>query len=315
MADDRPSDNAYDVISAGELLADFISEEPVDDVGAATTFSRHTGGSPANLARNLSALGKHVSLVATVGDDGLGRYLLERLDESGVDTSGVSVDPSRPTSSVLIARSAKTPDFIHYREADTQIRREQLPDERVRDCSIFHTTCVALSSDQARQAIVTAAERASKSGSHLSIDANYVAQHWADAGVARRSISSYCRGRALVKLSLDDAARLFETPTNELVDEEIVAEVHGWGAELVCLTKGRDGSIVSWEDGAASEFVGADEVDDVYGATGAGDAFWSGFLSGWLDGESPSACAALGARVAAEVVRKAGPLDGEFSDP
>ena len=308
MSNNVPRDRTYDVLAVGELVADFISSDAVDNVGDADTFSRYLGGSPANLARNLAVLGKRSSLVATVGHDGLGRYLVEQLDDAGVDTGHLAFHDEKPTSTVLIARSPETPDFIHYREADTQIADEQLPDALIESASVFHTTCVALSSDPARSAILRASSCAADAGCHLSIDANYVRSHWPNPEVARRTIREYCRETALVKVSMDDVERLFES--DSLAPEDAVGRVHDWGARLACLTMGDEGSLISWKDGERRQFVEAESVDEVHGATGAGDAYWSGFLTGWLDDREPPRCAAIGAKVAAAKVRRPGPLSG-----
>ena len=302
-----PRERTYDLLAVGELLADFISDEPVASIREAESFTRYTGGSPANLARNLAVLDKTSALVAAVGDDGLGEFLVDELTEAGVETDPVATHPTRPTSSVLIARSAETPDFIHYRQADTAIDRRQLPTRLARDTRIFHTTCVALSTNPARAAILDAADDAAGAASHLSLDANYVRSHWPNAATARRTIQRYCAGTTLVKASMDDVERIFET--DEMTPDEAVEELHDWGAWLVCLTMGGDGSLVSWQEGAESARVEAESVDDVHGATGAGDAYWSGFLSAWLDGQKPPACAARGAEIAAAKVRRRGPLD------
>ena len=306
MSNSIPSDRTYDVLSVGELLADFISTNLAEDIANADEFRRFPGGSPANLARNLAVLGKQAALVATVGDDGLGRYLVRELTDSGVNTEHVAIHPTRPTSAVLIARSTETPDFIHYRQADTDIGHGRMPESLVRDCRIFHTTCVALSSDEARPSILEAARRAAESGGHLSIDANYARPHWKTPESARLAIKSYCRGTTLLKLSMDDAERIFED--RDIDPGFVIESLHRWGAWLVCLTLGANGSRVSWKGGEEHAFVEAEAVDEVHGATGAGDAFWSGFLTGWLDGQTPAQCADIGSRVAARKVRVPGPL-------
>ncbi len=55
-------------------------------------------GGATNVAVNLQALGAAVSVVGVIGDDVQGRELTEALQVLGVDTTGLVVDPSRPTS-------------------------------------------------------------------------------------------------------------------------------------------------------------------------------------------------------------------------
>ncbi len=55
-------------------------------------------GGAANVCLNLAALGAQVSVVAVVGDDEEGRVLRSALEEAGVDTGGLIIDASRPTT-------------------------------------------------------------------------------------------------------------------------------------------------------------------------------------------------------------------------
>ncbi|MBI3850533.1 MAG: carbohydrate kinase [Verrucomicrobia bacterium] len=55
------------------------------------------GGAPMNVAYHLQQLGSHPIPVTAVGRDSLGEELLQRLKTWGVDTSGVSVHPTKPT--------------------------------------------------------------------------------------------------------------------------------------------------------------------------------------------------------------------------
>jgi D-beta-D-heptose 7-phosphate kinase/D-beta-D-heptose 1-phosphate adenosyltransferase len=55
-------------------------------------------GGAANVARNLRALGAHVSILGIVGDDHPGEVLRELLGEGGIDTNGLLTDDQRPTT-------------------------------------------------------------------------------------------------------------------------------------------------------------------------------------------------------------------------
>ena len=55
-------------------------------------------GGASNVANNLSSLGAKVYSVGVIGDDDRGAILKSELDQKGVDTSGILVDCSRPTT-------------------------------------------------------------------------------------------------------------------------------------------------------------------------------------------------------------------------
>ena len=168
-----------DLLAVGELLVDLISEE-AGTLADAQRFIRHQGGSPANLSRNLALLGKRTALIACVGNENLGRFLKNQVQAAGVLTDHLIIDPVAPTSIVVIARTADTPDFIAYRDADIVIRPEHIPNEVLAQSTLYHTTCFALSREPAQSSILDGAHRAAATGCTLSIDVNYAPSIWND---------------------------------------------------------------------------------------------------------------------------------------
>ncbi|GAB3906917.1 carbohydrate kinase [Larkinella knui] len=299
----------YDLLAVGELLVDLIGHDLADDLRQTRDFHRYQGGSPANLAANMARLGNRAALVACVGNDNLGVYLTDRLAEAGVETQFVASDPTAPTSLVMVSRTKGTPDFIAYREADCWIKPEHVPDDLLKNSAIFHTTCFALSRQPAQDSIVAAAHRAHEAGCQVSIDANYAPTIWPDREMAQRVLEQYCSASAFVKLSDDDAARLFGMRQEP---EEIATHFHAMGAPLVCLTLGAEGSFVSFQKGRQNVRIPGRKIE-VIDATGAGDAYWAGFLTAWLDGHDPATCARSGAALAEKKLTRQGPLPGGLS--
>lgn len=294
----------YALLAAGELLADFIAHHVSRDLFDSPDFRRYQGGSPANMAGNMARLGNTVALVACVGTDNIGRYIVERVGEAGVDTQYIQQDAHQPTSLVVVSRTAGTPDFIAYRTADCCIHPEYMPDSLLQQARIFHTTCFALSRQPAQDAIVDAAHRARAAGCLVSIDANYAPSIWPDREAAWRVLTDYCAAGALIKMSEDDAARLYGEPQTI---SRVLADFHGMGASLICFTLGSEGSLVSYENGAQQVRIPGRKID-VVDVTGAGDAYWAGFLTAYLDGFKPELCAKAGAAMAKLKLTRQGPL-------
>ncbi|MBC7569437.1 MAG: carbohydrate kinase [Spirosoma sp.] len=294
----------YALLSVGELLADFIGHHVSISLLDAQDFRRYQGGSPANMAANMARLGNKVALAACVGDDNIGKYLVRQIEETGIDTTHIALDPHEPTSLVMVSRTAGTPDFVAYRMADRCLHPNQLPDSLLSQADIFHTTCFALSKQPAQNTIVDAARRAKVAGCQISIDANYAPTIWPDREQAWRVLTDYIAGGALVKLSFDDVERLYAEPKNP---DDVLADFHGLGASLICLTLGSEGSLVSYENGEKQARIPGRKVD-VVDATGAGDAYWAGFLTAYLDGYAPANCAYAGAALAKMKLTRLGSL-------
>ncbi|MCK8493503.1 sugar kinase [Spirosoma sp. RP8] len=298
------SSRPYTLIAVGELLADFIGHHVSSSLLDALDFRRYQGGSPANMAANMARMGNKTALVACVGDDNIGRYLTRETAEVGVDTQFVTKHAQEPTSIVLVSRTAGTPDFVAYRHADCQIQTDQLPDSLLAQTTLFHTTCFALSRQPAQDAICDAAKRAQAAGCQVTIDANYAPTIWPDREQAWRVLADYCSAGALVKLSEDDAERLYGEKQST---ERILSDFHKMGAKIICFTLGANGSIVSYDGGTQQAVIPGKKVD-VVDVTGAGDAYWAGFLTAFVDGHTPEQCARSGATLAQMKLSRQGPL-------
>lgn len=266
--------NEIDIICAGEVLIDFIGHETNASILNTNDYHRYLGGSPTNVAVNATRLGLKTVLIATCGDDGLGAFILDSLESNQVDVSHVRKSTTEPTSVIFVSKSTGTPDFIAYREADIQILPSQISDELLAKAKIFHTTCFALSKNPARTTIVESAVRAKSLGLQTSIDINFSERIWPDREEAKQVLKAYLATDPLVKLSEDDCFRLFAEEQSEAFIFEFF---HGLGATTICLTKGKDGVVLS--DKIHGVFrQNATQLDNIKDTTGAGDAFWTGFL-------------------------------------
>jgi fructokinase len=263
-----------DIICIGEVLIDFIGHEVNTSINKTKDYHRFLGGSPTNVAVNASRLGLNSVLVASCGQDGLGDYIIRKLKANQVNTSQIGKSETLPTSVIFVSKSTETPDFIPYRQADCEIYETQLPDSVLQEAKIFHTTCFALSKNPARNTILNRAKRAKELGLRLSIDINFSERIWPNREEAKQVLKEYLSYNPLVKLSEDDCYRLF---AEEKTDEFIFDYFHGLGANTICLTKGKNGVVVS-DNKEGLLFQNAIELDEIKDATGAGDAFWTGFL-------------------------------------
>jgi fructokinase len=267
-------EKTIDIISVGEVLIDFIGHEVNTSINRTKDYHRFLGGSPTNVAVNAARLGLKSVLVATCGQDGLGEYIVRKLKANNVITSHIRKSESEPTSVIFVSKSTGTPDFIPYREADYQIDQSQITDELLESAKIFHTTCFALSKNPARTTILESAKKAKALGAQTSIDINFSERIWPNREEAKEVLREYLSTNPLVKLSEDDCYRLFaEAKTEDYIFEYF----HELGASTICLTKGKDGVVLS--DKKFGMFhQKATHIDEIKDTTGAGDAFWTGFL-------------------------------------
>ncbi|MCF7560461.1 PfkB family carbohydrate kinase [Sabulilitoribacter multivorans] len=295
---------SIDILSVGEVLVDFIGHQIGAQINQTRDYHRYLGGSPANVAMNSARLGLKSVLVATVGDDGFGEYIFERLAEVGVNTDSIHKIITKPTSVIFVSRTDGTPDFIPFREADAYIVESQISKEMLSDTNIFHTTCFALSKIPAQTTILSKAEEAFNLGCKLSIDINYAKKLWNSREEALTVIKTYCKFNPLVKISEDDMFRLFE---QKLPHQEIFDFFHDLGVNTVCLTLGSQGVKLSQIDKETIQLP-AIKIEQVMDATGAGDAFWSGFLFAYIKKKTMEECLEVALQLAALKLQNVGRL-------
>ena len=293
----------------GEVLVDFIGHQNNVLINETRDYHRYLGGSPANVAMNCKRLGLSSTLVSTVGNDGFGEYIFKRLEEIGISTSNIKISENKSTSVIFVSKSNGTPDFMPYRNADYQISEDQITTEILSQTKIFHTTCFALSKNPAQTTILKKAEEAYKKGCKLSIDINYAKELWDTKKEALQVIKNYCQFNPLIKISEDDMLRLFETA---LPHQEIFDFFHNLGVETVCLTLGSEGVKLS-QKGKDIIQLPAIKIEKVMDTTGAGDAFWSGFLFAYIKEKSIEECLQIALKLAALKLQNVGRLPNNIN--
>jgi len=294
-----------DILCVGETLIDFIGQQQEVAIHETRDYHRYLGGSPTNVAMNMARLGLNVRLASTIGKDGFGTYILNKLSENKVSADLVRQDEFAPTSVIFVSQTTGTPDFIPYRKADIQITPEQIPDSVLEKTAIYHTTAFALSKKPARTTILEKAAAAKAAGCTLSIDVNYAPRIWPNREKAKQVIATYCAHDPLVKVSEDDMERLFGTPKTH---QEIFDYFHEeLGVTTVCLTLGSAGVTLSRKHKPIISLP-AKRVEHILDATGAGDAFWSGFLFAHIKGFEEERCLKIALSLAAIKLQNVGRL-------
>jgi sugar/nucleoside kinase (ribokinase family) len=292
-----------DLLTIGEILIDFISVGRTEGLREVSTFRRHLGGSPANLALNVSRLGRDAAIVGKIGCGPFGQYLKEGLAQGGVCTDYVVMDSQVRTSIVFVSQTSGTPDFQPRRDSDYKLRPDEIPRAAIVASSIVHTSTWPLSREPSRSAVLEALRAAGRAGKIVSLDPNYRPVVWPDHEEAQAVMREAYRSVTLTKASLDDAHRFFGPG---YAPREYVQMFHELGPETVVFTMGKEGSLLS-EWGRLIGHLPTREIE-IVDATGAGDAFWAGFLVALLDGGSLERCLLFAREVVELKLRTVGAL-------
>ncbi|GEM05466.1 sugar kinase [Halolactibacillus miurensis] len=274
-----------DVLSIGEILIDMISDS-YHSLTENNGFHAFFGGSPANLCMNINRLGGEARLVAAVGDDRFGDFLIHHLEKESVDTTLIQ-RTDKSTSMVVVNKSKGSPTPIFYRGSDFDIRLTDELEQAIRNTKIMHISSWPLSKSSSRKVVYDAVKIAKEAEVLVGFDPNYHPGLWDEDEDGIQIMKEMISQADIVKPSEDDAFRLFgdDSPENH------IEKFHALGCPIVLMTLGKDGAIASFDGEKTYYKTKATKVVDT---TGAGDAFWSGFYTGITQGKTVEQALDLG---------------------
>ena len=113
-------ENDFDLTAYGEVLLDMISREEVP-LKECVNFTRYFGGSPANVLVNMQRLKNKTAFISRIGKDEFGEYLVEILENEGVNLDCLQFDQKEKTPIIFVNKSKKTPSWLAYRGADINL--------------------------------------------------------------------------------------------------------------------------------------------------------------------------------------------------
>ncbi len=294
-----------DVVTIGRSSVDLYGHQigsRLEDIGS---FAKSVGGCPANIAIGTARLGLKSALVTRVGAEQMGRFIREQLVREGVEVAGVRTDPDRLTALVLLAvEDEGVSPMIFYRSdcADMALAPDDIDEALIASARAIVVTGTHFSRPDSDAAQRKAIRIAKASGGRVVFDIDYRPNLWGLAGHAdgfERYVKSD-RVSSQLKTVLPDCDLIVGTEEEIMIAsgaDSVLASLKAIRAvsnATIVLKRGAMGCIVY--DGPISDdleagIVGRGFPIEVYNVLGAGDAFMSGFLAGWLR-DQPLATAA-----------------------
>ncbi len=310
----------FDVLCLGRFGVDFYAQQIGARLEDVTSFAKYLGGSSANTAFGCARLGLRAGLISCVGNDGMGRFLVETIAREGCDTSHVGTDPARLTAAVVLGIKDKgTFPLIFLREncADMAIGDGEIEEAYIARSRALLITGTHFSTKYIDGISNLALDRARKNDVRTVLDIDYRPVLW---GLTNRgdgetrfiesdTVTAHLQ-KLLPKFDLvigtieefniaggsTDIMRSLSA-VRERAHATLVVKRGPLGCAVI------EGPIPESLDAA---FNGQGVEVEVLNVLGAGDAFSSGFLSGWVLGEDYDACARYANACGALVVSRHG---------
>jgi len=297
----------FDVMTVGDICVDLIVTgnvrpqfHQVEQI--VTDCTLELGGSATIFASQLGKLGAQVGVFGWVGDDGFGRFVIEKLQAAHVDTRYIQRHPSLKTGVGIALAEENDRAILTYLGTIDATQPQDLDESALRSCRHWHIASYFLLK-KLRNTWPDWLRTCKKMGLSTSLDTNW-------------DPDSQWRGVTDVLPFLD----LFlpnEAEARAITGEEDVMKAARKLADygpLVVVKLGEDGSIAVkgkevWHL-RPSPRTGLPEF--VIDSVGAGDNFDAGFLRSYLLGKCTYDCLVSGHRCAISSLKYAGGVRGQL---
>jgi 5-dehydro-2-deoxygluconokinase len=294
-----------DVITVGRSSVDLYGQQIGSRLEDVTSFAKSVGGCPSNIAIGTARLGLKSGVITRVGDEQMGRYIREQMAREGVATTGIKTDPTRLTSLVLLSvENDKTFPLIFYRDncADSALCEDDIDENFVKSARALLVTGTHFARPLNDAAQRKAIKIAKANGARICFDIDYRPNLWGLAGHGAGE-ERYIKSDKVsehIKTVLPDCDLIVGTEEEVHIaagsDDTLTAlkTIRSLSSATIVLKRGPMGCIAypgAIPDDLEKGIVGKGFPIEVYNVLGAGDAFFSGFLRGWLRDEPLEMCA------------------------
>lgn len=287
----------FDFAIAGELNLDLIlyglpADLPRERELLADGMVLTLGSSSAIVAHNLASLGNRVGFQSLIGQDPLGQIAVERLAQSGVDTSEVRESESTSTGLTVILQREEGRNILTCLGTIAKLTLGDLDLDYLSDARHFHLSSYYLQAGLRRH-VPELFRRLKAAGLTISLDTNDDPEdRWGDD--LRQAL---CHVDVLLP-NRREACRIAATDNLEAAMKKLSEIV-----PLVVVKLGAEGAIALHNnERIASSALSVETVDPV----GAGDSFDAGFLHAYVRGRGLKECLAAGNAAGALCATRAG---------
>ena len=295
----------FDIVTMGPLLCEVMRKELDKPLDKPADFTGpYPSGDAAIMLNAAAKLGAKCAMIGFVGNDGFGRCVTDRLQESGADCSMIRIHPDASTGVAFVCYySDGSRDFLYHSRhaAAGMTHAEDLDMEKLQGTKWFHLTGYNMSVSKSLQETCYRIVDELPEGSRISFDPNI-----------RPESLSVEEVRELCRPVIEKASIIFPSKTEAALFTGCATDEEGcrlWAdqGKLVVLKNGSEGCIIY--QGNEKIPVPSFQVEEV-DPTGAGDTFCGAFLTALIEGKPLSECGRFACAAGAMSVRKQGPMEG-----
>lgn len=297
----------YDIVTFGDLCVDFLmtGADVVPQFGQVEKivedYVLEMGGSCSIFACQAAKLGLKVAILGKVGKDQFGELIVNRMEESGVDTQYVEIDPNLKTGcGIALCKPDGDRAIMTYLGTINVLTESDVRDDWLQMSKHLHHGSYYLHTGL-RPGIPNIFRRAKALGLTISLDTNWDPdEKW---GIGLGEIIQ------MVDIFLPNEQEVLRI-ANISDLSAAVGYLHQLGTKLIAVKQGSKGAFVS--DGKEIYHC---VVEPVSGgdSVGAGDSFDAGFLAGWMRGLSLETSLKIACACGRSVASQIGGVKGQLT--
>ncbi|MBI4268531.1 carbohydrate kinase family protein [Candidatus Uhrbacteria bacterium] len=259
-------------------------------------FHQSLGHNACNVAVGSSRLGLRAALYTMIGDDDIGRKILEKLKEEHVSTEFVRVSKRHQSSSSVVLNYKTERTILVYHAQRNFVLPPLAP------AAWVYLTSLGKGFERIHVSLL---RQLPKNGWKLAFNPG---DQQLAGGVKR--LEPILRACSLLIINKEEAAMLLGKPVRDM--KQALQGLRNFGPEIVIVTDGPNGSYGT--DGHRA-WVAWPHPSHVVERTGAGDSFSTGVLSALIAGKKLDGALAWGSANSASVIEKVGPQQGLLTRP
>lgn len=296
----------FDVVCIGIAVADVVSR-PVDIIpeqgklGLIDKIELHTGGCAVNAAIDMAKIGLDVAIIAKVGNDGFGNYLINSLKKNHVNTTGLKTSDNVGTSaSVVLNDSTGERTFLHSLGANAEFTEADIDYSLIEESKIVVIAGTLLMPKFDGEDCAKVLKKAKELGKYTVLDTA-----WDSKGRWMNVLEPCMKYIDLFIPSYEEAVLL----SGKHEPEEIADVFLSYGVKLAVIKLGKEGCFIKSSEGEIYKLPTYSAIKPV-DTTGAGDSFVAGFVTGLSKGWTLYECGRFANAVGTHCVMEVGASNG-----
>lgn len=271
-------------------------------------FEKRIAGADSNVAIGLARLGFKVTWLSRVGDDSLGRFILDTLTQQGLDCSHVAIDGEHPTGFLLkaCAEHGQDPKVEYFRQgsAASYLSPNDLKPSVIQARHLHTTGILPAISSSARELSQQLLQVMRNAGHTISFDPNLRPSLWPNQSVMIETLNALAIQANWVLPGIEEGQLL----TGYRDPKDIASFYIEQGCQVVVVKLGAEGAY--FQTPTDSGFVSGYSVANVVDTVGAGDAFAVGVISALLEERPLQEAVARGNQLGSRAIQNIGDMEG-----